>query len=42
MIVEARKVWKEMVTRDLIIKLADTMPDRIRAVLENKGGPTKY
>jgi hypothetical protein len=36
---EAR--W-EKITTDEILALVDSMPERVRAVVEANGGPTKY
>ena len=42
LIINAKKVWKEIVTKEMIVKYADTMPDRIAGVIKNRGNPTKY
>lgn len=35
-------VWCQQITEDYCKKLVESMPDRIRAVLDAKGGPTRY
>lgn len=40
MIVE--NVWYNDITVETTQNLVDSMPTRIKAVIKNKGGPTKY
>ena len=42
LIYEAQKIWNDLITTDLIEKLAESMPNRINSVLESNGGATKY
>ena len=35
-------VWHHHISSDLLLKLATSMPQRISAVLKNKGAPTKF
>ena len=42
LITSAKMVWNEMINDNLILKLANSMPSRIQAVIDNKGHPTKY
>lgn len=35
-------VWKNEITDDIIEVLVDSMPFRIKAVIEAKGGATRY
>ena len=37
-----KKVWTTAITPEYCLSLANSMPDRIKAVLANKGGYTKY
>ena len=36
------QVWNHIITTDELIKLIDSMPDQIAAVIAAKGFPTKY
>ena len=37
-----KQVWCQQITEDFYKTLVESMPDRIRAVLDAKGGPTRY
>ena len=37
-----KQVWCQQITDDFCKTLVESMPDRIRAVLDAKGGPTRY
>lgn len=37
-----KKVWRTMITPELCVKLIESMPRRIEAVIKAKGGQTKY
>ena len=39
---EIEKMWREEITLELCATLANSMPARLQAVLDNNGGHTKY